>query len=809
MRFWQDIRYAVRSLHRTPTVAAAAVVTFAMGIGANTAVFSVVDAVLLRPLTFADPDRLVVIHETIPPLGRVPVGAGEFEVWRENAQSFDEMALLAVAPMILTGAGDPERLDATRVSASLFPMLGINPALGRTFTRDEEVVGRDRVVLLSDQLWRGRFGADPAIVGRSITLNDELYEVAGVLPPKFLFPRLEQIFTMGIAGGRPQLWMPFAITEPERGENSFAAIARLKRGVSVHAAEAELTAIQRQIAAGIPNPPQGAGAEVVPLHDQITGASRDTLALLWAAIATVLLIACGNITNLLLVRGNARGSELAIRSALGASRLALLRHSLVDSVVLAAIGGAGGLLVALWVLPLIIRVAPASIPRLDEVVVDSRALAFAALVTVGTGLVVGLLPALRAARTNLIDGLKKSTRAGSGSRRDRVVRSLTVSAQAALTVACLGAAGLVVRSLGNVLDVERGFQSERIIAVELSLSPGRFRTRDARAAFVREALDRLQAVPGVTSVGFINKPPLRGVSMVTVLAVEGTEDAQIPLVERPQGDIRSVDAGYFRTLGIPLIEGELFDARDVSRPVAIISSAMARRAWPGQSPIGKRFRLSSQPARLFNVIGVVGDVRNMGLETNPSLAVYVPYSQVFLNDSAFVMRLAGDPAMSAAAIRAAIADIDRDVPVQSLRTLDSVVLESVAGRSFQATLLLLFGAIAVILAGVGTFGVMSNAVAERSKELGIRLALGASQGSLQRMVLGGAIRLVGAGVLAGVPLAVAAGYALRNALFGVGPQNPEILAGAAALVMVAGVVAAWLPARRAIRIDPAATLRAE
>jgi len=806
MRLWQDIRYALRSLHRTPTVAAAAVVTFAIGIGANTAVFSVVDAVLLRPLTFADPGRLVVLHETVPQLGRLPVGPGEFEVWKDNARSFDDMALLAVAPMILTGAGDAERLDAARVSASLFPMLGINPALGRTFSRDEEVVGRDRVVVLSDELWQSRFGADPSIVGRSITLNDERYEVAGVLPRRFLFPRLEQIFTMGIAGGRPQLWMPFAVRDIERAENSFAAIARLRPGVPVDAAAQELAAIQRRIAAGIPNPPQ-LGADVVPLQEQITGASRETLLLLWAAIGTVLLIACGNITNLLLVRGTARGSELAIRSALGASRIALLRHSLVDSLVLAVIGGAGGLLVALWVLPLIIRAAPAGIPRLDEVVVDRRALGFAALVTIGTGLIVGFLPALRAARTNLIDSLKQATRTRSASRRDRAVRSFTVGVQAALTVACLGSAGLLVRSLGNVLNVERGFQSQRIVAVDLSLSPGRFRTRDARAAFTREALERLQALPGVTSVGFVNKPPLSGVSMNTVVAVEGTEDAQIPLVERPQGDVRSVDAGYFRTLGIPLVEGELFDTRDAGRPVAVVSSAMARRAWPGQSAIGKRFRLSSQPARLIEVVGVVGDVRNMGLETSPSLAVYLPYWQVFLNSSAIVLRLAGTPGPSAAAVRAAIAAVDADVPVQSVKTLDSFVLESVADRSFQATLLLLFGAVAMILAAVGTFGVVSNAVAERSKELGIRLALGAPRASLQRMVLVGAIRLVGAGVVVGLPLAIAAGYAMRTSLFGIGPQNPVILASAAVLVLAAGLAAAWLPARRVIRIDPAVILR--
>lgn len=808
MTLWHDIRYAMRSLHRYPTVTMAAVITLAVGIGANTAVFSVVDAVLLRPLTFVDPDRLVVIHETTPRLGRVPVGAFEFEQWRETAQSFEQMALMAVAPVILTGAGDPERLDAARVSASLFPMLGIDPAIGRSFTADEEVAGRHRVVILSDTLWRSRFGADPSIVGRTITLNDDLYLVTGVLPPQFLFPRAEQVFVMGISGGRPQLWMPFAITDAERRENSFAALAKLKRGVSPGEAAAELNTIQRRIAQGIPNPPQIL-AEVVALRDQITSASRDTLALLWAAITAVLLIACINITNLLLVRAALRGPELAIRSALGASRRMLLRHSLVDSLTLAAVGGAGGVLVALWVLPLILQFAPASIPRLDEVALDRRPLIFAAVVTTGTGLIVGLIPARRAAGANLIDSLKMTARTGSGNRRDRAVRGLMVSVQAALTVACLSAAGLVLQSLMNVLDVERGFESEQILTVDFSLSPGRYANRDARAAFARGTLERLQQVPGVTAVGFTNRPPLSGVGVTTGLVPAGTEGNAIPMVERPQADVRSVNAGYFRTLGISLLDGELFDERQTNRPVAVVSAAMARRAWPGENAVGKRFSLIARPNQLIEIVGVVGDVRNMGLETNPSLAVYLPYWQGFLGTTSFVLKTTGDPAMAASAVRTAIADIDRNVPIHALKSMESVVNESVGGRAFQATLLMLFGAIAVILAGVGVFGVMANAVTERSKELGIRLALGASPASLQRTVLGSALRLVGAGVALGVPLAIAAGYALGDLLFGVGPQNPVVLAAAAALVVVIGIIAAWIPARRALGIDPAATLRAE
>jgi predicted permease len=463
-------------------------------------------------------------------------------------------------------------------------------------------------------------------------LNDQLPSSRVSCRRSSPFPA-RQISRWGLAEDA-QAWTPFAIREVERSENSFAAIAKLARRVGRRVGDRAARDPER-FAAGIQARWRWASTSS---HCRIRlPAHRATRALLWTAIATVLLIACGNITNLLLVRGSARGPELAVRSALGASRATLIRHSLVDSLTLAAIGGTSGLLVALWVLPLILRFAPANLPRLDEVVVNGRALAFAAVVTIGTGVLVGLLPARRAAQTNLIDRLKQSARAGSGGRRDRSIRSLTIVAQAALTVACLGAAGLIVRSLENVLEVDRGFQSERILAVDVSLSPGRYATRDARAAFAREVLGRLQAVPGATAAGFVSKPPLSGISMNTVVVVEGTEETPIPLVERPMGDVRSADAGYFRTLGIPLLEGSLFDERDVKRPVAVISSAMARRAWPGQNAIGKRFRLTYQPARLVEVVGVVGDVRNMGLETTPTLAVYL-LLQVFLNGSSFVVR---------------------------------------------------------------------------------------------------------------------------------------------------------------------------
>jgi putative ABC transport system permease protein len=804
----RDVRYTFRVCARNPGFTALVVTTLALGIGANTAIFSIVDAVLLRPLTYSEPERLVVIHDTLPLRGRIPVGAAEFEEWRRSAQSFQRMALMAAEPVILTGAGEPERVDAARVSPSLFPMLGIDAAVGRTFSPDEEVVGRHHVAVLGDGLWRRRFGADPSIVGHTITLNDQPYLVTGILPPQFRFPRLEQMFVMGISGGQPQLWLPFAITDADRGENSFAAVAKLKNGVSAEQARAEAAAIVGQFLRTIPNPPR-IDVEVIALQRQITGASRDVLALVWAAIAAVLVIACVNIANLLLSRSAARGREFAIRGALGASRGTLLRQALLDSMTLAVLGGVGGILLAFSLLPLLVRLAPPSVPRLDEVAVDIRAVAFTAVVTLATGFVVGLLPARRAARTDLIDSLRAAGRTTTLSRRDRDVRHVMVAVQIALTIACLTATGLVIQSLRTALRVDPGFTAEGILAIDVSLSPGRYKNREARAAFVRQALQRLEAVPGVASAGFVNKLPFSGISMNTVLAVEGTEQAAIPLTERPQADIRSVDAGYFRTLGIPLLRGALFPETDTNRAVAVVSAAMARRAWPGEDPIGKRFRLSAQPDRLVEVIGVVDDVRNMGFEAGRSTTVYLPYWQGFINATSFAVRTSVNPATETSAARAAISAVDHDVPIDSVRTMQSIVSQSVEARTFQVTLMTLFGVIALALSGIGIFGVMSYAVAQRAKEFGIRIAVGATPLSLQRMVVANVLRLVGTGVALGAPLAVAAGYVMRDMVFGINPQNVQVLAVSATAIVLVAIVAGWVPARHATRIDPVAALRTE
>jgi putative ABC transport system permease protein len=805
----RDVRYGLRMCARNPGFSAVIVLTLAVGIGANTAIFSIVDAVLLRPLTYGEPERLVMIHETIPERGRNPVGATEFEEWRRSAQSFERMALVAVTPVILTGAGEPERLDAARVSAAFFPMLGIDPAFGRTFSRDEETVGRHHVVVLSDGLWRRHFGADPSIIGRTLTLNDESYVVSGVLPPRFRFPRLEQIFVMGISGGQPQLWLPFAITDAERGENSFAAMAQLKHGVSATQARAEAAFILKQLAQGIPHAPTNIDVEIVPLRQQIAGASRDVLALVWAAIIGVLMIACVNIANLLLSRSAVRSHELAIRSALGASRWTLFRHAWLDSMTLAVLGGIGGVVLAASLLPVLVRLAPLSVPRLDEVALDPRAVVFAALLTLVTGLVVGLLPARRAARTDVIERLRMAGRTATMSRGGRDVRRVMVAIQIALTVACLAATGLVVESLRNVFRVNPGFSAEGILTIDVSLSPGRYSTRARRAEFVRDVLDRLEAVPGVTSVGFVNRLPFSGTSVNLTLAAEGTEQEIIPFTERPQADIRSVNAEYFRTFGIPLLRGALFRATDTNRAVAVVSAAMANRAWPGEDAVGKRFRLSAQPGRLVEVVGVVGDVRNMGFETSRSTTVYLPYWQGFLNASSFAVRTSGDPAAMASAIRAAISAVDHDVPIDGVTTMQGIVSQSVEARTFEVTLMTLFGVMAIALSGIGVFGVMSHAVTQRAKEFGIRLAVGATPLSLQWMVVGNVLRIAGTGVVIGAPLAVAAGYVMRDMLFGINPQDPRVLIVSSTAIVLVAIIAGWVPARHATQIDPVATLRTE
>ena len=522
----------------------------------------------------------------MPQRGRFPVGAFEFEGWRRSVQSFDEMALVGVAPVILTGAGEPERLDAARVSPALFPMLGVDAAIGRTFVEDEAVVGRHRVVVLSDGLWRRHFGADPSIIGRPITLNDASYVVIGILPARFRFPKLDDLFVMGITGGTPQLWMPFAITDKDRSENSFAAIAKLKSGVSADQARSEVAGVVERLTQQIPNAPK-IGADVVSLHSQITGASRELIVLTWAAISVVLLIACGNIANLLLARSISRGAEIALRSARREPRC-IMRQALVRTMALAAIGGAGGVLFALWFLPLMLRLAPPGVHASTR----SRSTRDAVCRLRHGGHRDGRRSPAGAARgwCNLMDCLKRHGQTSTPGRRENDAGAMVVG-QTALTVVCLAAAGLVLQSFRNVLRVEPGFKADHVLTVDVSLSPGRQNSQ--LAAFIREVESRLGTIPDVTSVAFINKPPLTGISLNSLVVREGTEQDPIAFDQRPLG---ASGGGHwiFRTFGIPLAQRHaLRRDRDAPCRHRVPPSPIVRAR---EDPVGKRFRLTARDA---------------------------------------------------------------------------------------------------------------------------------------------------------------------------------------------------------------------
>lgn len=804
----QDVRYTLRALRRSPGFTSLAVLTLAVTIGANTVVFTIVDAVLLRPLSYSHADRLVAIDDFVPRIGRAPTSALEFNEWRASAHTFDAMALLAISPTILTGTGEPQRLDGARVSASLFPMLGVSAALGRTFRPEEETAGRDGVVVLSAAVWRRQFGSDPHIVGHAITLNDQRYTVIGVLPSSFRFPQLERLFAMPLRGGRPELWMPFVTPAPDHDENSFACIARLARGVSLEQARDDLNRIQRELGRRL-TPPVDLRADVVPLQEQITGTSKADLLFLWLGVGVVLVIACANLANLFLARASRRRREVAIRLAIGANRVRVIRQIVIESLAVAAAGAVVGAMMAYAAVPAIVALSPSTVPRLEEVSFDWQTLLFSAAVAVLCAAVVGVLPAFRTSRVNLVDGMRGYGTAAGENRRDRTARRLLVSAQVALTIVCVASSGLLISSFLNVLNVDRGFSAAHVLGLRVGLPPTRYASNNEKTAFIRRALTAMRSVPGVAAVGVVNRLPLTGVAMNSLVAAAGTEESRIPANERPLGDIRSVNPDYFRTLGIPLLSGRVFQDTDITRRVAVVSKAMAARTWPGGNPLGKQFRLSFDPQHLITVVGVAGDVRAMGLAVQPPLSVYLPYWQGRLNDLSFALRTSGDELALAPTARRVMRSLDPEVPIDDVRAMTAVVADTVAPRRFEAAVLFAFGVVAMLLAGIGVYGVLSQSVIARTKELSVRLALGATPSTIRRFVLGEAMRLITLGLIVGVPAAVATGVSIRGLLFGIEPENPVVLAAACGIIILAALVAASIPAGRAAAVDPILSLRSE
>ncbi len=806
-----DFRYALRALGRNPGYAAVVILILAAGIGANTAMFSIIDGVLLRALPFHEPEQLYAIQEAVPKFANIaadfPVNALHFQEWRKRWTSAEQIALLDGLTFTLTSGGEPERVSAARISANMFPMLGVQPQLGRGFVEEEDQRGRDQVVLLSDALWRRRFHGDPKVLGQKVLLNDKPYEVVGVMPAGLKMPRLSQLQNMHINDADPELWKPLGLTEDDlevMGNFNFGCLVRLKKGVVASRALDELNALEADIIRDLPEKLE-LRAHMSPLQAQMTGRSRKGLLLLLSAVGAVLLIVCVNIANLMLARATGRRREFAIRAAVGASTRRLLRQMLTESLVVAAIGGALGIAIAYGALNLILTNAP-DVARLNEVRIDGRVLAVACGLTLLSAMLFGMLPAWRSSRIDPQEGMRSSSRSATESRHSGRMRTVLVALEVGLSTVCLAAAGLLLNSFVRLTHVDKGFDTERVMNVELYLAGTRYSTGEKRSEFLHKALDAVGPLPGVTAVGVVNMLPLTGEGNNNLLVVEGVTG---PLWERPLVDMRTVNGDYFHTMGIALRSGRVFTEGDRTHGVAIVGESTARKVWPGENPIGKKVRFGETNAPMMEVIGVAGDVRGNGLQKAPEQVVYLPYWYRGRSAMSLVVRTGMDPKAIAGAVRAELRKLDPELPVPQFKTMQDIVSASVAERKFQLSLVLVFAGIALVLACLGIFGVVSYTVAQRRGEMGIRLALGATSGNLRTLVVRQGLAPVVIGLAGGIGGALALGRVMEGMLFGVRAYDPSTLLGVSLLLIGVAAAACYIPAVRVSRADPLSALRYE
>jgi len=807
----QDLRHAARALRRAPGFAATAILTLALGIGATTVIFSVVDHIVLRPLGYPDPGRLVVIRETIREMSNaypsLPANAGHFLEWRRRCGRCGDLALIRQADLTLTGDGDPERLAAVRATVSLFSVLGARVALGRSFTAEEDQQGRDRVVLISDGLWRRRFGADPSVVGSTMTLDGVPFVVVGVLAPSFTLPKgsgLGELFTLP---ARVDVYKPLGLTSREQttpGEFDYAALARLPPGISVAAAAAELNRIQAGIAAGSSDR-MTLTASLVPLEDQVVGAAGRPLLLLLAAVAAVLLIVCVNLASLMVARNASRRRESAVRLALGAARDRLVRYALSESLVLALAGGVLGIALAYWGLDALLALAPASLPRLEEVRLDMRVLAVALVVSVAAGIGFGTVPAIRLGRTDPAEPLRSGGRSVTEDRRTRRTRRLFIATQIGLTTVLLTGTGLLLMSFVRVLRVDKGFVPDRVLALDLVPPLLKYPSGAARSQVYQRAVERLASLPGVERIAFASWLPLEGETQVDVLSLE--HDPR-PELERPLVNLRYVSPGYFETLGTPIVGGRAFSEADRGRPVVVLSEAAARLLPSAAAPVGKRVVPGSNDP-LAEVIGLASDAPARSLERPGSPMVYLPYWLQGPPTGSILIRTASAPTAMAALVRAALKELDPTMPVTRIRTLTAVVSASLAQRRFQLTLLVLFGVTALVTASIGVYGVIASSLARRTAEIGVRMAFGARRGDVHRLVLREGLTPVAIGLASGIAVTLALGRAFRALLFEVRPADPLTLVLVVLIVGAVGALACYVPAHRATSLDPATVLRVD
>ena len=811
----QDLRYGIRTLRTQPAFALIAVLTLAVGIGANSAVFSLINSLLLSPLPYPDAERLVMVWEKKEGWSTPPVmyaSPPNFHDWRANNQVFDELAAYRPQGFNLAGDGnDPERVQGARVSANLLAMLKVNPARGRAFRPEDDLPNSPGVALISHALWQSRFGSSPDILEKNLNLDGRLYTVIGVMPPQFDFP---PSFTIeGFSSStRADLWVPYQLdyAAGQRRAHFMFTVGRLKDGVSTAQAQADLQAIAASLAERYPDSNSGWGVAMIPLHQQVFGDLTAPLLLLLGTVALVLLIACANIANLLLARATTRQREISIRAALGASRLRLLRQLFVESLILSLLGGAGGLVLAAWGSGLIVALAPQTIYRLDAVGVDAAVVAFTSGVSLLTALIFGVVPALQHSQVRLVDALKEGSATASAGGRKQGVRNAFVVAEIALSVCLLIGAGLLVKSFNQLQNVPLGFQSDHLTALTINLPRSKYAENEPRIRFFDELRQSLKNSPGIEAVTFSDSLPLSSNRQGTSFQIEG-EPAPPPGQEH-NANISAVAPHHFAAMGIPLLQGREFNEQDRagSTQVVIVSETLAKQFFGGDSPVGKRLSHGFRDQVVNEIVGVVADERFTALQDEFRPNIYLPYAQVPLAlPITLLVRSPQETTAVVAAVRAAVTELDATLPVYDAKGMDQVLSAAVSQPRFMTTLLLVFAGVALVLAAIGIYGVMSYVVAQSTRDIGIRLAIGAQSADIFKLVVGRGLRLTAAGLAIGVGASIALTRLISSLLFNVSPTDPLTFAAVSLLIGFVALLACFLPARRAAGVDPIVALKYE
>ena len=814
----QELRYGLRTLNRSRAFAIAAILVLALGIGANTAIFSVVNAVLLQPLAFPQPNQLVQIWHTppqksFPGMKEFSVSAANYLDWAAQNHVFQQMSIYSWSHYNLTGKGEPQFISARGVSSEFFSVLQAQPVMGRVFSRDEDQPGHNHVAILSENFWRNQFGADPGIVGQDISLDGSAYRVIGVMPSKFQFPITSDPVDAA------KLWTPLAMTDQERavrGEHHYLVIGRLKPGVSVREAQAEMDTISRRLEQVYPADDKGWGAVVKPLSEELTGEVRTPLLVLLGAVALVLLIACANVANLVLARIVSRQKEIAVRSALGASRIRLLRQVVCETVVLSVVGGLLGLLIAHFGVKLIVAFLASKLPQASAIAVDGSVLAFTLGVSFAAGILAGLVPAFRLSNVNVSEALKQGTRTSSDAGGNRT-RGVLVVSEVALSLMLLVGAGLLIRTLWALRQVDPGFDPHNVVAVIPSISRTTFPQAAQEIAFYQQLSDKVKAVPGVESAAVLDSLPLDGGSNQPI-QIEGRPVQA--MADQPEVSVRMSSSGYFHTMHIPLLRGRDFGDQDTANSpgTIIISQSLAQRFWPNEDPVGKRLTLTFTPGKIREIVGVVGDIKDRGLDSaEPAAMLYLPLAQLTSPPNFawrsfpfwLVVRAHSDAASVTPATINAIHQLKSELPIGDVVTMETFIANTLSQQRFNMLLLAVFAGVALVLAAIGIYSVLAYTVRRRIREIGIRMALGAQTRDVVQMVIAEAMRPTVLGVAIGVAGALALGRFISSLIYGVKPTDLETFTAVSLLLVLVSFLASVIPAYRATRVEPVSTLREE